>query len=410
MATSSSGPAKAQTPCQFSGEACSTESRHYRKVISHIFGRNKKCTVGIPECVWIYYCRKHYQRARYRTAEWPFRQCDLAVDTIENMRAWGGVESFNLQLRRRETQRATGLTKIDDGIKVRKEKNRDKDRDMSHVKSEGRELSQPSPGTRAGAFTPINAGSLAVPSKMDESDYEPGDDGEKIPADNAPSEVKKKRSPTIVPHPVPNWLYSRVGKNKTFDEILEVLHELRRHLTAIAQQEEIPHFPDIEILPNLRPRAAAPRRNVRRATRPTTRPSRQLSSTPTLTATTTTVPVAVPADAVTSNSTQTKRPATRSPSPRLADPGEAPIDQPALQTTNPLSPTARVATHPSIRPPAGPGSVNSSPSHGDDDDASNASINYAILQAARAAISAQDRKRRYSRVSKRGGVKKTEKG
>src|SRR5205809_849048 len=91
--------------CQFSGEACSTESTHYRKVISHIFGRNKKCTIGVPDCVWIYYCRKHYQRARYRTGEWPFRQCDLAVDTIQNMRAWGGVESFNLQLRRRETKR-----------------------------------------------------------------------------------------------------------------------------------------------------------------------------------------------------------------------------------------------------------------------------------------------------------------
>ncbi|EGE02706.1 ORP1 [Trichophyton equinum CBS 127.97] len=87
--------------CQFD-ESCSTGSSHYRKVISHIFGRNKKCTVNIPDAVWIYYCRKHYQRARYRNDEWPFTQCRLALDTIANMQAWGGVDSFNLTLRRRE--------------------------------------------------------------------------------------------------------------------------------------------------------------------------------------------------------------------------------------------------------------------------------------------------------------------
>ncbi|KAK2785203.1 hypothetical protein FQN52_008540 [Onygenales sp. PD_12] len=299
--------------CQYSGESCSTASTHYRKVISHIFGRNKRCTVGIPDYIWIYYCRKHYQRARYRTAEWPFRQCELAIDTIENMRSWGGVASFNLQLRRRETQRTSGQnTGGDDDVADNGDNN-------NNGQSEMREPSQP---PRAGAFTPINTAPSAnspspSPMKTEEEDSD-DDKDEENKTGPAARQTKKKRSPTIVPHPVPDWLHGRVGNNKSFDEILSVLVDLRTHLNGVAARNQTPHFPDIEILPNLRPRAAAPRRPTRRAT----------SSTPT-----------------TQAPSGNNAPRSNSPTATSIAPGPSPNRPP------------RRAARPSVNPPAGPSDV-----------------------------------------------------
>lgn len=92
--------------CFFACSDCSADSSHHRKVISHIFGRNKSCTTSIPISVWVHYCRKHYQRARYRAdSQWALTQCDLAMRTIDNMESWGGVENFDVVLRRREINR-----------------------------------------------------------------------------------------------------------------------------------------------------------------------------------------------------------------------------------------------------------------------------------------------------------------
>ena len=41
----------------------------HRKVVSHIFGRNKACTRKLPENLWILWCRKHYQRFKYRAED-----------------------------------------------------------------------------------------------------------------------------------------------------------------------------------------------------------------------------------------------------------------------------------------------------------------------------------------------------
>ncbi|KMU86984.1 ORP1 [Coccidioides immitis H538.4] len=219
-----------QPRCQFSGEACSTESPHYRKVISHIFGRNKRCTIGVPNFVWIYYCRKHYQRARYRTGEWPFRQCDLAIDTIKNMRAWGGVEDFNLQLRRRETQRSTG----NEG---------QFEEDDSTVQSTGHETGESIVTHDADANDEDSSAEAAVKDGRGFNPDEPGESSE-----------PKKRSPRIIPRPVPDWLYSRIGNHKTFSQTLQVLRDLRQHLQQRIENGYEAHFPDIEILPNLRQR------------------------------------------------------------------------------------------------------------------------------------------------------------
>lgn len=50
----------------------------------------------------MWYCRKHYQRARYRVDSWPFKQCDILQETLNRMDRWKGVASFTLTLRKRE--------------------------------------------------------------------------------------------------------------------------------------------------------------------------------------------------------------------------------------------------------------------------------------------------------------------
>ncbi|KAJ5161258.1 hypothetical protein N7492_006650 [Penicillium capsulatum] len=94
--------------CEFS-DPCrmnpSPDGMHWRKVVSHIFGRNKASTKLFPDPVWVHYCRKHYQRARYRADQWPFTQCDLILESLYRMEQWGGVQSFELTLRRREQDR-----------------------------------------------------------------------------------------------------------------------------------------------------------------------------------------------------------------------------------------------------------------------------------------------------------------
>lgn len=94
--------------CEFSNPCRmgpSPDGKHFRKVVSHVFGRNKASTRLFPSGVWVHYCRKHYQRARYRADQWPFTQCELLLESIERMQKWGGVKEFEMILRRRELNR-----------------------------------------------------------------------------------------------------------------------------------------------------------------------------------------------------------------------------------------------------------------------------------------------------------------
>ncbi|KAF4483567.1 hypothetical protein FAGAP_11670 [Fusarium agapanthi] len=98
---------------------CNTESVP-RKVISHLFGRNKVCTRRIPERVWVCMCRKHYQRIRYRTGiRFSYTQITLVYEQIIRMIFWSrGLEnvsrtnqegitirSWTFSIRRREVKR-----------------------------------------------------------------------------------------------------------------------------------------------------------------------------------------------------------------------------------------------------------------------------------------------------------------
>lgn len=106
-----------QPVCMFVDD-CDTGSQ-LRKAISHLFGRNKTCTLKIPKMVWVYYCRKHYQRVRYRNARtYPVTQMELVETQIERLKAWSDrnqargkgayIKSWTLSLRKREEKRLQG--------------------------------------------------------------------------------------------------------------------------------------------------------------------------------------------------------------------------------------------------------------------------------------------------------------
>lgn len=107
-------PLEGEPRCMFVDD-CETGSQ-LRKAISHLFGRNKSCTLRIPSHVWVYYCRKHYQRIRYRNAKtYPLNQMHLVKMQITRLQKWSEnnrrqesgpyIRLWTLTLRKREQNR-----------------------------------------------------------------------------------------------------------------------------------------------------------------------------------------------------------------------------------------------------------------------------------------------------------------
>lgn len=215
--------------CEFAEDICVAGGKNPRKVISHIFGRNKNCTKVFPDEVWVYYCRKHYQRARYRSDSWPFKQCDIVLDTLDRIEAWGGVINFELTLRKREFHRSkTGLE------------------------------------TPEGA-SPSNT-SVIDDHRIVDFDRYPTPE----PRASQTGKGKGKKGPVNPPAPVPDWLRAEVGANKSFDTIRRIIERLRSYMRNLQRLEQEPIFPDIEILPTFHRdiqatdiRASSSRRNTR---------------------------------------------------------------------------------------------------------------------------------------------------
>jgi hypothetical protein len=173
---------------------CDTGSQ-LRKAISHIFGRNKMCTRLVPAQVWVHYCRKHYQRSRYRNPkEYAKLQCDLVQKQIRRIHDWsrqnqqnglpGVVQDWGLAVRKREQKRIDELS----GAKRKR-------------------------------------------SAVQYDDSEDGDD------DNQP----------VPATAVPKWLRSLCGKGYDTVSILNIFNRLHTEILA----DLMPQFPDIEILPNI---------------------------------------------------------------------------------------------------------------------------------------------------------------
>jgi hypothetical protein len=176
---------------------CDTGSQ-LRKAISHIFGRNKMCTRLIPQHIWVHYCRKHYQRSRYRNPkEYAKLQCDLVQKQIRAIREWSNSNA----------QTGAAGTVKDWGLAVRK---REQKR-LDDITASGRKR------TASAAF---------------EQD----------------SDDDAARGLTAVPATaVPSWLLELCGKGYSTDQILGIFSRLHTEIL----NDEMSCFPDIEILPNI---------------------------------------------------------------------------------------------------------------------------------------------------------------
>lgn len=164
-------------PCRMEA---SPDGLHFRKVVSHVFGRNKAVTKIFPAKVWVHYCRKHYQRARYRADQWPFTQCDLLMESLHRMEEWDGVADFELTLRRREKIRVaeTGDSKL-----AKKE-------------------------------APVKDKQAPRPTR-------PG-----------------RKHPTAIIAPTPDWLRQCVGDHLSFAEIRAIIERIRQYMSALRKREK----------------------------------------------------------------------------------------------------------------------------------------------------------------------------
>lgn len=89
--------------CEANSNDCRTGCFVMRKIIAHMFGRNKTCTSQIPDHCWVKWCRKHYQRLRHRMLEqgWIFLQINCLRTQLSRMEKWGEVQSFTISLQQR---------------------------------------------------------------------------------------------------------------------------------------------------------------------------------------------------------------------------------------------------------------------------------------------------------------------
>ncbi|KAK6507178.1 hypothetical protein TWF481_005627 [Arthrobotrys musiformis] len=169
-------------------EDCNTGSP-LRKVVSHIFGRNKLSTRQIPKNIWVYYCRKHYQRSRYRDPKgFAKLQCELVRRQVERLDTWGGVEDWVIKVRRREELRISKESKT------------------------------------------------AAPYSPDGSDDFEDEYGRRDSVHQGSSDI--------------HWISMMTGTGKSVDDVRFLL---RRVEAEIIDRGGI--FPDVEILPNVRPSA-----------------------------------------------------------------------------------------------------------------------------------------------------------
>ena len=230
-----------------------------RKVISHIFGRNKALTKRFPACVWVHYCRQHYQRARYRARDWPVTQCQLVLVSLTRMEEWAdsGIEGFRVVLRRRVTHPpppprnrppATGGRAV--GRRV--------------TRSSTSSSSLPSSAAASTRKTRKSTIRQAKSSASEEqtSGFHPNKEG------NKEGQKKQRKKPTIIPSPVPAWLRAEADATRvrSFAEVRDIVERLKegfeqgrdsgsgalRSSAVDGGMDGTVRFPDIEILPVFR--------------------------------------------------------------------------------------------------------------------------------------------------------------
>jgi hypothetical protein len=117
----SEGPFDPLCKALHSGKPCATNSGNHRKVISHVFGRNKTSTQQLPEDCWILWCRMHYQRNRYRDISlgvWHKRQLEIVRDQLNAFENVKADQKWEIALRKatQDTLIAESLTQVSPAI------------------------------------------------------------------------------------------------------------------------------------------------------------------------------------------------------------------------------------------------------------------------------------------------------
>ena len=205
---------------------CSTGSP-LRKVVSHIFGRNKLSTRQIPKNVWVYYCRKHYQRSRYRNPRGFARQQVLLVRRqCERLEQWGGVKQWVIKVRRREELRMT-REEEDGGAAEEVE-------DMAD--EEGGE----------------EGGGKAVAMALDEDEAATNGEGGSRRSSNATVTNSPgaggggSRRGSVGGGSGSGWIRKYTGREKTIQDVYRLLDKIE-----VEVQKNGGKFPDVELLPNV---------------------------------------------------------------------------------------------------------------------------------------------------------------
>ena len=181
---------------------CVAQSSDHRKVVSHVFGRNKKCTLQLPDDSWVKFCRKHYQRTKYRFESnntWHLYQLELVRQQLDAFERFASVKSWNIFL----------LKPKSDAIEEEDRKN------VAHQKS------------------------IASAIRVDDSD----------------GERSCSPEPTSVPSAIwERFLLPYVGENKSYADIRRVLKAIDAEFMSPdfqARDEKNKVFPAIEFLPNI---------------------------------------------------------------------------------------------------------------------------------------------------------------
>lgn len=281
---------------------CVAQSEDHRKVVSHIFGRNKACTRALPEDRWVKYCRKHYQRFCYRSAvqgNWNTNQLDLVRKQLQEFEDSGKVESWMIALRKAEqealneenaTIAATSLASVAPAAAT-----------TSTITGPTRNTADdvaPDDTISKSAIDSVALDTANGPNVKRTSSVE--SDTLSIAASNTASSVASDTEAIAAPATPAVWerfLVPFLGNQKTYDDVRDVLDVIETEFETVEYlTRDRKEFPGIEFLPNFPGTKAKQSTTKTRITKPaSTRkvPARKIqarASTKASTKTTTMVP------------------------------------------------------------------------------------------------------------------------
>ena len=214
---------------------CVAKSEDHRKVVSHFFGRNKKCTRQLPDESWVKYCRKHYQRLRYRSGNdhmWHENQLTLVRQQLDDFERLANVDCWHIVLQKAKQ----------DAIN----------------KENAKALTYKAPkkigGTNSSASTKSDASTKSL-AASDSSHTTPTSSTTEEPTSSSSESAPDTNYDMVLgAHSVERSLLHRLGDNKSYDDVREVLDDIERIFASDSfrkRQTKDKVFPAIEFLPRV---------------------------------------------------------------------------------------------------------------------------------------------------------------